>query len=65
MKRIWNFIHGRLGRWHVRPEYRIIWIRFWYCVLLSVAVVVFFVCLQLWQWLVNWVQYSIWQTCVH
>ena len=64
MKRICDFIHGRFGRKDLKPGYREIWVRTMYCLLLVIGVLAMAVVVQVWSWLVGFLNAMAWGTTV-
>ena len=64
MKRICDFIHGRFGRKVLKPGYREIWVHKMYCLLLVIGVLAMAVVVQVWSWLVGFLNAMAWGTTV-
>ena len=57
MTKVRNFIHGRFGKKVLKTKYREIWVKFWYSVIAILAVVLFFIGIQILTWLSNFINY--------
>lgn len=60
--RIFAIAQGDFGKRKLNKKYKWYWIRVTYPLLLVCATVIFFIALQIWQWIVNWTQYVYWGT---
>lgn len=59
MEKVYNFIHGKFGKKVLKGEYRELWVRSMYCIVMVLGLLLMAILLEIWSWVVEYIDYVV------